>query len=140
MIFWDTSALIPLLVQEPASREMMALARKERGMVVWWGTHTECESALARRTRDGVLSRDDQDEVLGLLASLDEAWNVILPSDPVRRRAGLLLRRHPLRAADALQLAAALTWARGVPDGHRLVTLDSRLAGAARAEGFSLLP
>lgn len=51
-----------------------------------------------------------------------------------------LLASHPLRAADALQLAAALVWARGQPGGHEIVCLDDRLASAALLEGFTVLP
>jgi hypothetical protein len=47
--------------------------------------------------------------------------------------------RHPLRAADALQLGAALRWAENNPRGHRFHTLDSRLTDAARREGFDLV-
>jgi predicted nucleic acid-binding protein len=50
-----------------------------------------------------------------------------------------LLRVHVLKAADALQLAAARVWAGDVADGE-LVTLDERLALAARLEGFRVLP
>jgi hypothetical protein len=44
-----------------------------------------------------------------------------------------------LRASDALQLGAALTWTRGRPRQHPFATLDNRLAEAARGEGFSLV-
>jgi predicted nucleic acid-binding protein len=43
---------------------------------------------------------------------------------------------HPLRAADALQLAAAVVAAEGIPASLSIVTLDERLAAAARREGF----
>jgi hypothetical protein len=49
------------------------------------------------------------------------------------------LRVHPLRAADALQLAAAYIAAERRPSSLELVILDDRLAAAARREGFVLL-
>jgi predicted nucleic acid-binding protein len=49
------------------------------------------------------------------------------------------LRVHRLRAADALQLAAAFTAAERRPVSLRVVTLDERLADAARKEGFALV-
>ncbi|MFY9343542.1 MAG: hypothetical protein WAT39_13685 [Planctomycetota bacterium] len=55
-------------------------------------------------------------------------------------RARRLLANHPLRAADACQLAAALIACRERPDALGFVTLDSRLAEAARREGFTVLP
>jgi predicted nucleic acid-binding protein len=50
-----------------------------------------------------------------------------------------LLPVHALRAGDALHLAAALMWAASA-GGAELVTLDERLALAARLEGFAVLP
>ena len=64
----------------------------------------------------------------------------IAPSNRVRERAGRLLATHPLRAADALQLAAALVWCDEAPQGETFVCLDERLSAAARREGFAVLP
>ena len=75
----------------------------------------------------------------GLLTRLDEALaaaDVVLPGEELAATALRLLASHPLRAADALQLAAALVWARGRPSGHELVSLDERLRTAATLEGF----
>ncbi len=58
----------------------------------------------------------------------------------MRDQAGRLLRLHPLRAADALQLAAAIIACEHQPESLPLVTLDQRLAEAARREGFAVLP
>jgi predicted nucleic acid-binding protein len=63
----------------------------------------------------------------------------VLAGEEVREHAGRLFLRHRLRTADALQLGAALTWARGRPRRHRIATLDQRLAEAARGEGFGLV-
>ena len=60
----------------------------------------------------------------------------IRPSERVRQRALRLLRVHPLRAADALQLAAALVAASEEPADLELVSSDARLSAAARQEGF----
>lgn len=140
MIFFDTSALIPLLVDEPATaRVRAALGTDDEGMVVWWGTEVECLSAVARRERDGGLRRDDAERARANLRGLSSAWYEIAPQEPVRILAGRLLRTHPLRAADALQLAAALVWAGGVPEGQRFATLDRKLAITADLEGFGLL-
>lgn len=137
MIFWDTSAVVPLLAVEPRTVDVEALLRSEPAIVVWWGTSVECQSAIARREREAgdhataAASR-------ALLSALSERWSEILASSEVREHAARLLLRHPLRAADALQLGAALTWADGRPHGHRFATLDERLARAARGEGFGL--
>ena len=58
----------------------------------------------------------------------------------VKASARRLLRLHPLRAADALQLGAALAWADGAPEGLIVHTFDRRLAAAAEREGFRVIP
>ena len=49
------------------------------------------------------------------------------------------LRVHPLRAADSLQLAAAFIAAERRPASLDVITLDDRLAAAARKEGFTVI-
>lgn len=138
MIFWDSSAIVPLLVNEPASDDVAAIIEADDAMIVWWATPVECRSAIARREKDGTLAPAEADAARSRIDRLSRIWNEVLASDQVRERADRLLRTHPLRAADALQLAAALTWARGRARGHPLCTLDDRLADAARKEGFEL--
>jgi predicted nucleic acid-binding protein len=60
------------------------------------------------------------------------------PSDDIRESARRLLRVHPLRAADALQLAAAMVAAERRPSTLAVVTFDDRLLDAAAKEGFLL--
>ncbi len=138
-MFWDTSAIVPLVVEEPATEAMCALARSESDMIVWWGTPTECLSAIARRERDSTLSLAAADQARSLLNVLATHWSEVLAGEQLRSRAAALLLRHPLRTADAFQLAAALTWSRGHPEGYRFVTLDERLHRAARGEGFRVV-
>jgi uncharacterized protein len=73
------------------------------------------------------------------LKRLAEAWHEVDPSDPIREAAVRFLRVHPLRAADALQLAAAFIAAERRPSSLEVVTLDDHLALAARKEGFVLI-
>ena len=72
--------------------------------------------------------------------SLSKVWSEVLPSEAVRERGERLLSVHPLRAADAFQLAAALVWSRGATTAHALVSFNERLREAAGREGFQLLP
>ncbi|HVG06091.1 MAG TPA: hypothetical protein VNM67_00135 [Thermoanaerobaculia bacterium] len=64
----------------------------------------------------------------------------IEPCEEVRDLASQLAAKHPLRAADALQLAAALDWCGGNTHGESFVCLDDRLRGAAALDGFRVLP
>jgi len=138
--FWDSSAVVPLLVAEARTDAAQGLLREDPAMIVWWATPTECASAIARLERDGALSPDLVDTALARLDDLDRGWGEVLPIANVRQHARRLLRTHSLRAADALQLAAALIASEGRPDSLDVVALDDRLRDAARREGFRLLP
>jgi len=137
--FWDASALIPLCVEQPDSRTVRALLEEDRAMAVWWGSPIECWSAFARLRREGLLQPDEEDSARSLLRILQDAWTEILPGEEVRAHAGRLLRIHPLRSADALQLAAALVWA-GTPPGGEIVVYDRRLQEVAYLEGLTPRP
>jgi len=140
MRFWDSSAIIPLCVAERRSGAVRVLAEEDGHLVVWWGTPVECASAFSRLRRDGIVTDREEDLIGGTLSLLGEAWTEVAPVEQVRRAAGRLLRLHPLRAADALQLGAALTWAGQLPQGHGFVCFDQRLREAAHKEGFGVLP
>lgn len=140
MRFWDSSAVAPLLVAEGATAVVQDLLRADPAMLVWWSTTTECVSAIARLEREGDLAGADVETALSRLDEIGRGWSEILPSEPVRSTARRLLRVHALRAADALQLSAALLAAEGRPETLALVTLDDRLRDAARREGFRVVP
>jgi predicted nucleic acid-binding protein len=138
LIFWDASAIVPLLVPEDSSASVAEILLGDREMIVWWGTQIECESALARGERLAILSPGGVGSARQDLRMLSDGWTEIEPSDLVRDHAIALLRAHALRAADAIQLAAALVWSDGRPAEMRFMALDHRLAIAAKAEGFEL--
>ena len=140
MRFWDSSAILPLLVQEPASATVSSLLREDPAMVVWWGTRVECVAALARLERDGSLAPGDLARALADLRDLQVAWSEIEPGEILRENAERLLRVHPLRTADALQLAAAVLAAQHRPATLPFVSLDLRLNAAAGREGFPVIP
>jgi predicted nucleic acid-binding protein len=137
--FWDASAIVPLLMMETTTRALQALAAKDAGMLVWWATQVECASAVARLEREGALDEGAAREAFERLTQLAGAWHEIDPSDAIRETAVRFLRVHALRAGDALQLAAAFTAAERRPSSLEVVTLDDRLAAAARKEGFRLI-
>jgi predicted nucleic acid-binding protein len=137
--FWDASAIVPLLVAEAATRSLQALARRDSDMLVWWGSQVECVSALARLERAASLDAKGAGLAFDRLKLLADGWHEIEPSEIVRENAVRFLRVHPLRAAGALQLAAAFLAAERRPSTLEMVTLDERLADAARKEGFELI-
>lgn len=139
MKFWDSSALVPLCLEEPATAAALDLYENDPEMVVWWGSPVECGSAFARLRREGTLAGDQESIALSMLDSLGGLWHEIQPTAELRAQALRILRVHALRAADALQLAAGLAWA-GMPAEGEFVTLDDRLVSAARREGFQVIP
>lgn len=138
MRFWDTSALVPLLAEEPATAAAQRLYG-DGAALVWWATPVECASAVARLERDGALTPAQSLEAFRRLDALRASWIEIEPGDEVREVARRILRVHPLRAADALQLAAAWLGSERRPGSLPLVTLDDRLRAAAAREGFPLV-
>lgn len=136
MKFWDASAIVPLLVEDITTAPIQALVATDASMLVWWGTEVECASALARLEREGGLDDTSATAAFARLRRLAPAWHAVEPSDTVRETALRVLRVHPLRAADSLQLAAAFVASGGRPGSLEVVTLDDRLASAARKEGF----
>jgi predicted nucleic acid-binding protein len=119
---------------------MQSLLRADSGILTWWSTRVEVTSAVARLVREGQLVPADQAASQKRLGQLRDAWEEVAPADQVRVTAARLLRTHPLRAADALQLAAALEACDHRPEALPFVTLDQRLGEAAQREGFEVLP
>jgi len=138
--FWDSSALIPIVVREGRSPLVETLATDDPEMMVWWASPVECGSAVHRLRREGVFTPSEAAQVLAGLAAVLDAANAVQPGDEVCAKALRLLGVHPLRAADAFQLAAALLWARERAGGRDFVCLDERLRTAAAIEGFQVLP
>ena len=139
MRFWDTSALVPLLVAERETTRAERWLREDTGVVVWTLTRVELLSALARRRRQepGAARRLQAARREALVAW--ERWSEVTAVELVRRHAERLVESHPLRASDALQLGAALVAAEDDPAGLDFVTLDRQQAVAAEREGFRVL-
>jgi uncharacterized protein len=137
--FWDTSALVPLLVAEPATAPVQTLLRADPIVLVAWTTEVECASAIARAEHDNVLTSAVAGDAFARLDDLRQAWREVEPSDDLRQHARRLLRVHRLRAADAIQLAAAVLASQHQPASLAFVTLDDRLDLVARREGFEVV-
>jgi predicted nucleic acid-binding protein len=137
--FWDTSALLPLFVAEKESARARSWLRRDPVVVVWTLARVEVLSALARREREEPSSARALIRARTRVLAAWEEWSEIVALESVRRQAERLVSVHPLRAADALQLGAALVATDLDPTGLELVTFDERLAVAAEKEGFAVL-
>jgi len=137
--FWDASAVVPLVVAEAQTTQCRTLLAEDPEIVIWCLTPVEIISALTRQLRENALKGSDFRRAKGQLLVLERAWSEVTAVDRVRELARRLLERYPLRAADALQLAAALVLSDPDPRTTAFVTLDQRLGAAAEQEGFPLL-
>lgn len=136
MKYWDSSALVSLLVEEAETADRLELLEGDPSIVTWWGSQVECASALNRLHRERAIDAVELDQRLERLRSFAATWVEIAARERVRARALRLLRIHPLRSADAMQLAAALVACREDPATLDFVCSDTRLLQAARREGF----
>ena len=139
MRLWDSSALVPLLVESENSKRLTGLYRENVPLLAWWGTTIECASAIARLEREGKLDASAVKAAFARLKALHEGWQEVQPVDALRDIAIRLLRVHALRAADSVQLAAAILAAESKPATLEFVCLDARLALAAAREGFTVI-
>jgi hypothetical protein len=138
MRYWDASALVPLCVAETGTAAVRRLVRG--GIVTWAVSAVEIAAAIERRGREGSLTDAERARAQAALRELAAAWTEISAPGAVRERALRLVATHPLRAADAMQLGAALVAVADHTAGHDFVCADQRLRAAAAREGFRLLP
>ncbi len=140
MRFWDSSALVAIVVDEKTSGRIREISNEDQERAVWVLSEVEALSGLWRRCRARELTDDARENALRDIDVILGNATVIDDFSAVTERARRILALHPLRAADALQLAAALVACDDKPAQLPFVTLYDRLAEAARREGFQVLP
>jgi predicted nucleic acid-binding protein len=138
--FWDSSAVVPLVVSQKGSTLADQWFGEDPVIAVWTLTSVEVISALQRLVREQALTEAVAAEAEQRAEELASGSHVVVDVEATKQQARRLLRLHSLRAADALQLGAALLWARGQPSGKTFHTLDDRLGAAAAREGFRVVP
>ena len=136
MRFWDSSALVPLVTREATSSRTEELLADDPMVATWWATSVECVSALVGKASDRLATETAVRDLLEFAAT----WTEVPPTEHLRERSIRCVRVHELRTGDAFQLAAAIVASENRPETLELVTLDTRLALAARREGFRVLP
>ena len=140
MKFWDSSAILAFIAGQASSVDLAAILSANPDMAIWWGTPVEIISGLCRLRREGRYDDAAFNLLLRTVESIASDADEIEASELVRSATIRLLRTHSLRAADALQLAAALVWVEHNPSGAGFVCLDERLREAAGKEGFEVMP
>ena len=138
MRYWDASALVPLIVAQPDSSLARKWLAEDESIVTWVWTGTEIAGAIERLTREGAISRRQRRAALDAFAGLSNRWDEVTDVLAVRSRAVSVLARHPLRAADAGQLGAAMLIQEQISAPLSFMCLDRRLALAAEREGLRI--
>lgn len=139
MRFWDSSAIVPLVVEESSSRACRELRRSDPAVVVWTLSRTEVVSTIRRLERRRQLAPEEARAALLRFDAMFLRFSEVVMLEAVRDRAERTLGMHDLTAADALQLAAALVLVADKPKRRAFVTADERLAAAAGTEGFDVI-
>ncbi len=140
MNFWDASALVALVLGQEGDEQLRGVLGANPSIGVWWGSRVEALSALCRIRRDRIINEVEQARAAKDIEDFLARAGEVEPTEELRNRACSLLRLYPLRAGDALQLAAALIWTNDRPAGTMFVCLDRRLRAAAENEGFLVAP
>ena len=104
---------------------------------VWWETSIEIASALARLERENKISPAQRTRAEKRLETLEKIWQEIQPNAKIKELARTFPSLYGLKAADSLQLAAALVWGKENPKGKDFVSGDEKLIKAAEAIGFT---
>ena len=133
--FWDTSALVPLCIQQNSS-SLAGQLTAQYDIAVWWAATVEARSAFARDLRNGMISNAEHRRAILRLEKMRRDWREVYPDESLRSFAEDLPDRFPLRAGDALQLAAAFEWTMQKPAGRPFISGDKRLLDAADQLGF----
>ncbi|MGD9892660.1 MAG: type II toxin-antitoxin system VapC family toxin [Dehalococcoidia bacterium] len=142
ILFVDTSALVRRYdLTEPGSDQVLRLCRPANGheITLLSITSVEVASALHRKLRDGAIDPAQRTRMWRLFVEhCRRQYRFLTLDQPMYRRAQRLVGRHTLRAYDALQLAAALEFARSLPrvTEFRFCTADRPQARAAEGEGL----
>jgi len=132
--YFDTSAVIPLLVEEQASSVVTELWEAATRLVTVRLLYPEARAALARARRDGRLDGRRHRVAVDGLDRLDAQFDHVEVTAELAARAGELADTEALRGYDAVHLAAAELVA---DDDLVVVTGDTALRAAAHRLGLA---
>ena len=140
MKFWDSSAIVPLIVDEAQTDYCLGVLSQDQEMMVWCLSVVEVLSALCRRFREGAMRDQNFRNAKVRLNTIMERTYQVRSVDKVKARALRLLEVHSLRAADACQVASALVATQEDPTRVSVISFDQRIKQAATREGFDVDP
>ncbi len=138
ILYLDTSALLKLYTEEPASVEVRDAADRASTVAPRPLSLVEAQSAAARKLREGALPAANCGYPK---ACLEECWErclVVGVSEGLCQEAASLVERYPLRTRVALKPASALAVRQQVLAGIMFSSFDERLNQAATGEAVKM--
>lgn len=135
--YLDTSALARRYLPEGSSDLLKRLLRTQREIAVASITFAEVCAGVARAHRSRRISAAELDRILERIPTDFELFTIVEPKWRSVLAVSELVRRHPLRGFDALQLASCMQLRRITPT--ELWAADGELIRAARAEGLKVV-
>lgn len=135
--YFDTSAIVPLIVEEAGSEEAKRLWRDAESVSSARVVYAEGHAALAAAARLGRLPANRLRVAIGELLDRYEELHLVEISDRLMRRAGALAQEHALRGYDSIHLAAA-ELSRG-DEAFVFVAGDGDLCAAAERIGLEVV-
>lgn len=139
MIYLDTSALVKKYVREEGTSLVRRLMEEADHTFTSKIAYAEALAAFARRYREGDLSRDRYRKVVRSFERDWQGFAQVEVSDEILWGTRDVIRRHPLRGADAIHLSSALWVFRALRKPLQFISSDGRLLEAARIERLNTL-
>jgi predicted nucleic acid-binding protein len=130
-LFWDASAVVPLLISEANSSLAGSIWKEGREIWAWNWLQVEVDAALIRRRADASIWRTWRE----MESRFD--WSLLDQTDVSRLRS--MNRGLGLRAADAGHVFVFERLCAEFPELH-LVSFDQEMVAAARSLGFAVHP
>ncbi len=137
ILYLDTSAVVKLYVEEVYSDQVIQQVARAEISATSRIAFVETLAGVARKLRDGDISRKEHEVLLG---EFETDWNNFFVVEVTEEVCGIsrdLLKDHPLRAFDAIHLASAVLLRRKIKEDVWFSSFDKRLAAAAQAEGLT---
>jgi len=135
IVYFDTSAVVPLITNEPASATCERLWNEAARVVSVRIMYAEARAALTMAQRHGRLTPRELTPAVELLDRLLDQLDTVEITETLVFNAGAMAQEHSLRGYDAAHLAAALTVA---DEDTVFVTGDQQLAAAATRLGLAV--
>ncbi|MGQ0431922.1 MAG: type II toxin-antitoxin system VapC family toxin [Microthrixaceae bacterium] len=105
--YFDTSALVPLLVEEPGSERAGRMWDESSRVASVRLAYPEARAALAQAQRDARITAPALRQTVRELDRLFDQLDVVEVTATLAHRAGELAEAHSLRGYDAVHIAAA---------------------------------